>query len=201
MTQDNERRGIAAPDDRPARRDRQADRREPANPTRAQEEIHPPAHGADDDRPWEPPSNLAAPPARPGMTQRWVRVAIRNEADVTNLANSLRAGWQPRRADTVSAGFPVPTIKHGEYAGSIGIHGMVLCEMPTQRVEQRSRYYQEQTAKMTQAVARDLAQEVGHPSMPLVEHNRKSVATTGRQRTPRVGEDTDRPVDVDVSDA
>jgi hypothetical protein len=176
-------------DDRPVRRDRSADKREAANPTRAQEPVREPVHGEDEDRPWVAPTHLAAPPVRPGYGQRWIRVAIRNEADVTNLSNSLRAGWVPRRADSAPADFPVPSIKHGEFVGAIGIHGMVLCEIPAGRIVAREKYIKDLTQKQTRAVARDLEEEAGHPSMPLSQE-RISKVMKGRQRTPQVGDDS-----------
>jgi hypothetical protein len=139
------------------------------------------------DQPWKPPSNLDAPPPRRGHVQRWVRTAIRNEDDVRNLAAQFRIGWVPRRADTVPESFPVATIKHGEFAGVIGIHGLILCEMPEELNQRRKDYYDAQTEQQTQAVASDL-ERVSHPQMPLTREQ-KSTVTTGRQRRPAVQED------------
>lgn len=155
------------------------DLRKAVHLTRAQDIVHEPAHGDEYDRPWEPPSNLAAPPARPGMGQKWVRVSIRNEDDATNLSKSFREGWIPRRADTVPSGFRPPTIAHGEFAGCIGVHGMVLCEMPETRINQRRSYYEGRTRQQTVAIEQDLLKEQrpGHP----IHQERKSTVSVGRR--------------------
>jgi hypothetical protein len=158
-----------------------------ANPTRVQTPVHEPPHGEDEDTPWKPPSNLDAPPPLPGMKQRWVRVALRAEADPSNLGKSLRDGWVPRRADTVPANFHAPTISHGEYAGCVGIHGMVLCQMPENKLAKRRVYYENLTKRQTQAVASDL-ESVNNERMPL-EQQRVTKAIKGRQRVPVVASD------------
>lgn len=169
------------------RRDTLSRQREPAHPTRAQEPAHPPVHGEQHDAPWEQPSNLTAPPPRPGMAQRWIRTGVQNTPDATNVAKAFREGWQPRRADTVEAGFTVPTISHGEFAGVIGIHGMILCEMPQERLALKREFIAQQTKRQTQAVARSLAEQ-SHPNMPISQV-RKTEVTRGKQRVPLVGDD------------
>jgi hypothetical protein len=72
-----------------------------------------------------------------------------------------------------------PTIAHGEFAGCIGVHGMVLCEMPETRIAQRRRYYEGRTRQQTQAIEQDLLkkQRSGHP----IHQERKSTVTVGRR--------------------
>ena len=53
-------------------------------------------------------------------------------------------------------GFHAPTIEHGQYAGFIGIEGMVLCEMPEEMVNQRNAYYQNKTDAQMESVKSDL---------------------------------------------
>lgn len=158
----------------------------PVHPTRAQEEVRPPVHGEDEDRPWTPPANLEAPPARPGYVQRWVRVSIRAEDDVTNVSQSFQEGWQPRRADTVPAKFTAPTISHGKYAGVVGVHGLILCEMPVKRNAERNAYYRNLATQQTQGVAHDL-EKISHPEMPITQ-KRESEVKFGK-RTPNVAPD------------
>lgn len=99
--------------------------------TRAQEardfdQIHEPYVDA-----WSQPMNLEAPPPRPGYTQRWVTAVAGGEDDVQNLIRKQhpRYGWTPRRADTVPNG-QAPSITKGQFAGCIGVMGMVLMERP-----------------------------------------------------------------------
>ncbi len=155
--------------------------REAAHKTRAQDEVHPPVHGEDADKPWTAPQNLDAPPPRSGMVQRWVRTATGAADDPNNVYKAIRDGWTPRMADTVTDGFDVPTISHGKHAGVIGVHGMILCEAPAKLMNQRKQYYESQTLRQTQAIARDLAKE-SNPSMPL-HQQRESTVQTGRVPT------------------
>lgn len=161
-------------------------RRGPAHETRAQEVVHPEVHGDEWDAPWTPPSNLEAPPPRPGMRQRWVRVSMHGADDVSNYAKQQREGWRPRRADSVPKGFQVPSIKEGDFAGCIGVHGVILCEMPEERVRQRTAYYREQIEMQTQAVEHDL--EKDFKSIGLDKTMRSRVAVG---RRPKVAEAVD----------
>lgn len=157
-----------------------------AHTTRAQSAVHEAARGADDeDRPWEPPSNLSAPAPRPGMSQRWIRTHVHGEVDVANVQKSFTEGWKPVRADSVEQTFYAPTISEGQWAGCIGVHGILLCEMPTKRLEQRTAYYAAQTKLQTQAVEQDLARE-SHPGMPITQIRRSSVSSG---RIPNVADD------------
>ena len=124
-----------------------------AQATRAEQ---PPVHQVEDE-PWTRPSSLEAPPKRPGYVQRWIRVGSRGTDDPTNIARKFREGWKPRPADTIPSHFHAPTISHGRYAGFVGVEGMVLCEMPEERNNQRNKYYRNKRDRMTQAVNDQLA--------------------------------------------
>ena len=78
---------------------------------------------------WTPPALLDAPEARPGMVQRWVATTIQGKDTPDNVYKRMREGWEPRKASTVKDQ-KFPTINHGQWAGCIGIEGMLLCEMP-----------------------------------------------------------------------
>lgn len=117
------------------------------------------------------------------MRQRWVRVSMHGVDDVSNYAKQQREGWKPRRADSVPASFQVPRITEGQFAGCIGVHGVILCEMPEERVKQRTAYYREQIRAQTQAVEHDL--EKDFKSIGLDKTMRSQVAVG---RRPRVAE-------------
>ncbi len=169
----------------PPRREGETRQREPVHETRAQDEAHPPAHGEQWDTPWTQPSNLEAPPARPGFVQRWIRVSMHGVDDATNVAKAEREGWRPRRADTAPGEFQVPRIKEGRFEGVIGVHGMILCEMPEGRIAQRREHYAAQTRRQTQAVEYDLDKDFGHPQVPLTKKLETRVALG---RRPKVAE-------------
>lgn len=114
------------PMNQPAKTITQSRARPPVHPTRTMEtwddvDIH-----AESEKPWVRPSSLAAPPARPGFVQRWIRVGVKGEDDPTNVAHKMREGWKPRPAESVPASFTVPTIQQGRWAGCIGVGEMVF---------------------------------------------------------------------------
>ena len=167
---------------KPTKREAAAGRKSRASETRQQEGS---VHGEDENRPWEHASNLASPPPRPGMAQRWIRTSTYGTDDPTNIAKALNEGWRPRMSDTVSEGFSSPKLTHGQFAGAIGIHGMILCEIPEARMAARKRYHEEKTRRQTQAVEQGLAQQ-SNPAMPLI-HQRKTTVTKGK--TPEAAAD------------
>lgn len=79
---------------------------------------------------WVEPKNLDAPPARPGMVQRWVRYHDRDGDDVVNMQYMMRKGWKPRPIETIPQEFrDYPVIKHANM-DVIAVAGCILCEMP-----------------------------------------------------------------------
>ena len=102
----------------------------------ADAEVHPVVHPVE--KPFVAEQHyLDAPPPRPGMVQRWVRIAHRNDMDQTNYGRRLRAGWQARSVDTIPADHFPPTIGHGRQADGLVVEGNLLCEMPEERYAAR----------------------------------------------------------------
>lgn len=124
-----------------------------AQQTRGAEPVH-----QEEGTPWVRPTSLDAPPARPGYRQKWVRVAMFGKEDATNWMRRLREGWVPRAVDSVPKAFPVPTMQHGKFGDVIAVEGMVLCEMPAERVKQRNDHYAKRRADMTRAIEQELQQ-------------------------------------------
>ena len=153
----------------------------------SRERAAPPVHGQrsfesydledahkEDDRPWVRPSSLVAPPARPGFAQRWIRVAFKNEDDPTNSARRFREGWKPRPADTVPPSFQMPSIAHGKWAGGIGVEGMILCEMPKTMRAKRTKFFADETRRVTDAIAGEL-QAQSRPGMEITQQRESKV--------------------------
>ncbi len=126
--------------------------------TREAEEVHQAW-----DEPWVRSGTLPSDiPARPGMVQRWIRVSSRGENDTTNVSRKFREGWVPRKAETLPKGFMAPTIERGSFVGCIGVEGMILCEMPKSRNDQRNAYFQKRKNTQTDAVNQQLAEASKH---------------------------------------
>ena len=130
------------------------------------------------DTAWKPPSLLDAPEPRPGHTQRWIATSIQGRETPDNVYKRMREGWNPRKADTVKDSL-FPTINHGQWAGSIGIEGMLLCEMPIEKHRQMKNYYNNKSVEANQSVAGDL-DALGRKTGQPIYQERKSTSSRGR---------------------
>lgn len=144
------------------------------HPSRAQDnwdnvDIH-----SQEDTPWTQGQSLDAPPARPGMRQRWVRVAVRGEDDPTNASRKSREGWKPRPASTLPANFPLPSISHGQWAGCVGVEGSVLMEMPEALAKKRDAFIKKKGDQITDGIESAL-QAQSNPNMPISQSRKTQV--------------------------
>ena len=90
----------------------------------------------------------------------------------------MRAGWSARPADTVKDK-RYPTINHGEWAGSIGIEGMLLCEMPKDKFDSMKEYYHGKSDQQNQSISGDL-DSLSRTGGISIQQDRKSNVTRGR---------------------
>ena len=123
---------------------------------------------------WKPPSNLDAPPARPGFVQRWIRVGSQGKDDSTNTARRFREGWRPRRADTVAKDFPVPRVNQGTWSGCIMVEGMLLCELPRAMADKRRKFFAAKNRQMSEAIDRELA-AAGTSKVPVIKGEKSTL--------------------------
>jgi hypothetical protein len=131
------------------------------------------------DTAWQPPALLDAPEARPGYVQRWIATSIQGKETPDNVYKRMREGWQPRPADTVKDDKLFPTINHGQWAGSIGIEGMLLCEMPVEKREAQKAYYENRNNEQNESVVGEL-DAIGRNNGQPIFQERKSSASRGR---------------------
>lgn len=127
---------------------------------------------------WKPPSLLDSPEPRPGMTQRWIATSIQGKDTPDNVYKRMREGWNPRPAETVKDKL-FPTINHGQWAGSIGIEGMLLCEMPLETHKQMKAYYQNRNSEQNESISSDL-DALGRKTGQSIYQTRKSSSSRGR---------------------
>jgi hypothetical protein len=127
---------------------------------------------------WTPPSLLDAPDPRPGMVQRWIATSIQGRETPDNVYKRMRAGWNPRPADTVKDQ-RFPTINHGQWAGSIGVEGMILCEMPEEKHRAMKDYYRERGDSQNESIPGELDAMARTGGIPI-HQDRKSTSSQGR---------------------
>ena len=128
---------------------------------------------------WTPPALLDAPEARPGMVQRWVATTIQGTDTPDNVYKRMREGWEPRKASTVKDQ-KFPTINHGQWAGCIGIEGMLLCEMPKEKHLSMKAYYQGKSNDQNEALTGEL-DSLGRKTGTQFFQERKSSSSRGRE--------------------
>jgi hypothetical protein len=105
---------------------------------------------------WSRPSELEAPEARAGYTQRWIRIRLGTEDDARNSMRKFREGWLPRQLDTVPVGYAPPTFSHSRLGNVIGVEDLILCEMPVRKALQRNAFYEEKKNRMIEGIENDL---------------------------------------------
>ena len=124
--------------------------------TRNAETRHAPREEETRAETWTPPAILDAPTAREGFKQRWIATQIQGKDVPHQVMRRFREGWVPRPADTIPESFQMPTIAHGTHEGCVGVEGMLLCEMPVERLKARERYFAGKTGELNQFVDQQL---------------------------------------------
>ena len=127
---------------------------------------------------WKPPSLLDAPEPRQGMVQRWIATSIQGKDTPDNVYKRMRAGWEPRPADTVKDK-RYPTINHGQWAGCIGVEGMLLCEMPLEKHKAMKKYYSGKNAEQNESVSHDLDALGSRSGLPISQ-DRQTTTSRGQ---------------------
>lgn len=78
--------------------------------------------------------NLAAPPARAGYTQRWIRVQDKaGLPDTKRWFEALQQGYRPRDPDTIKLGHNFWPKRQFEGTSVFQVGNCVLCEIPEAR--------------------------------------------------------------------
>lgn len=121
-----------------------------------------------------PPSTLPDPTPEPGWEYRWIATHVFGEMMPSNVSAKMREGWVPVKA----ADHPELQITGNEKTGNVEIGGLMLCKMPTERVQARSEYYTRLAEGQMQSVDNSFMRE-SDPRMPLFRE-RKSEVKFGR---------------------
>jgi hypothetical protein len=90
---------------------------------------------------WQPADTLQAPPPRPGMEQRWIRIRLGEKDDPRNFQKKFREGWKPVKLSDVPEDFEPPTMAFGRWGDVIAVSDLILCERPLEIGLARKRYF------------------------------------------------------------
>lgn len=123
---------------------------------------------------WMPPELLPEPDRQPGYEYRWIRVSTLNQADPRNLSAKLREGWEPVAIEEQPK-FQLLVDPSSRFKDNIEIGGLLLCKTPSEFVEQRNAYVNQQTQAQTEAVDNNLMRQ-SDPRMPLFKERKSSTS-------------------------
>jgi len=123
---------------------------------------------------WMPPELLPEPDRQPGYEYRWIRVSTLNQADPRNLSAKLREGWEPVAIEEQPQ-FQLLVDPSSRFKDNIEIGGLLLCKTPSEFVEQRNAYVNQQTQAQTEAVDNNLMRQ-SDPRMPLFKERKSSTS-------------------------
>ena len=126
---------------------------------------------------WMPPELLPEPDKQAGYAYRWIRVSTLNNADPRNVSAKIREGWEPVKVEEQPK-FQLLIDPNSRYKDCIEIGGLMLCKTPIEFVEQRNKYYSDQSKAQSLAVDNNLMRQ-SDPRMPIF-NERKSTTTFGK---------------------
>ena len=135
---------------------------------------------AKDERPrsWAPPTLLPDPTPEAGYTYRWIRVSTLGQADPRNVSSKIREGWEPVRAVDHPEISMYLDNDNARFKDNVVVGGLLLCKTPTEMVDQRNAYYQQQAEAQIRSVDNHFMRE-NDPRMPLFSE-RKTTVSFGR---------------------
>lgn len=120
-----------------------------------------------------PPSTLPVPTPQPGMSFRWIATAVLGQPDPSNVSKKLREGWEPVRAEDHPELLLAP-----DKNGNVELGGLMLCKMPTERVEARNAYYDNHAQAQMDSVDNSFLRN-NDPRMPMFSEKRSTTSRGG----------------------
>lgn len=123
---------------------------------------------------WSPPQTLPTPAPQPGWVFRWIRTSIMGQADPTNASSKFREGWEPVRA----ADHPELMMfsdPNSRFKDNVENGGLLLCKAPAEVMEQRERYYRQQSQAQIESVDNNFMRTEDR-RMPLFNEKRSTTS-------------------------
>ena len=96
---------------------------------------------------WIPASSLPSPNPRDGISHRWIRTSVLGQVDNTNVSQKMREGWVAVKATDYPEIDYVPD-KTSRYPENIEYGGLLLCSIPSEMLDKRTKYYSEMAVKI-----------------------------------------------------
>lgn len=112
-----------------------------------------------------PASQLPMPDERDGWEHRYIRTAQLSNADNRNVSRRFREGWVPINLADYPELQGEMTDVGTNYPDSLEIGGLLLCRMPTEKVEARKKYQRDLAKQQIDSVDSGFMNE-SDPRMP-----------------------------------
>lgn len=106
---------------------------------------------------WVPPARLDNPPPPEGYSYKWIRWFDGRTEDTKNLVDAFAQGYEPVRLTELPDSFRMDAFNEGRYEGVVRKGDLMLCKLPIEIKEDRTRQIQELTNRQLQATQRELA--------------------------------------------
>jgi hypothetical protein len=123
---------------------------------------------------WAPAELLPEPDKQPGFAYRWIRISTLDKADPRNLSSKLREGWEPVKVSEQPK-FQLLIDPNSRFKDNVEIGGLVLCKTPKELVDQRNKYFEDQTQAQTTAIDNSFMRE-SDSRMPLFAERKSSTS-------------------------
>lgn len=114
-----------------------------------------------------------------GMSLRWIRINLKDADDYQNVGKKLAEGWTfvlPEEVPEMATSSIVQ--ETGRYTGTVCRGDLALAKMPAGKYQARSRYFQDKSQQLMNAVNSQL--ENSSDSRMPISNNSKSSVTRGR---------------------
>ena len=122
---------------------------------------------------WRPPETLPMPEDRPGWKHRYIRLSTLGVADPSNISSKLREGYEPCKGDDYPE-LMLHASTEGRFKGNIEVGGLLLCRIPEEFMEQRSKHFSDKNRAQMDSVDNNFLRQ-SDARMPLFSEKKTEV--------------------------
>ena len=122
---------------------------------------------------WSPPNALEVPNAPEGYKYRWLRYELVGEDHSRNVYERTRQGYELVHPDELN-GFQVDVMGEGKHEGIVRSGDLILAKVPVDIHEARTKYCDDTTDRLQQAVDMELGKN-SNSNMPISSESSSSI--------------------------
>lgn len=122
---------------------------------------------------YTPASTLPDPTPEDGYKFRWVATAVLGQDLPTNVSQKFREGWVPVKAEDHPE-----LMLQGNINGNVEVGGLILCKIPTERLQAKKEYFEKQAQDQMDSVDNHFMRN-NDARMPLFSEKKSSTSRGG----------------------